>query len=232
MPLPEEPTVPFQARLRIGDESVLLQGRAQTGSMRLVDFLPVLQSFDNAITDAAARAAERMGKQISCSAGCGACCRQMVPLGDDEAARLLELVEQMPEERREEVRERFRDAVRRLSEAGLLDCVRSVHPDRPLRCREYLVTSPAENCRDPGRGRIEMVPIPRSVSSLLFRFLGEGERPRWTPMILMLEWAEQHSGEPLPRFDGRALFETFLKQISRSDADEQAVAGDYTRAGP
>ena len=35
----------------------------------------------------------------------------------------------------------------------------SIHPDRPLVCREYLVTSPAENCSAPTAESIEKVPV-------------------------------------------------------------------------
>src|SRR5690606_15340022 len=33
----------------------------------------------------------------------------------------------------------------------------SIQPDRPIACREYLVTSPAENCSDPTDGTIDKV---------------------------------------------------------------------------
>jgi Fe-S-cluster containining protein len=45
----------------------------------------------------------------------------MVPIAEIEARRLRDLVDQMPEPRRSQVRERFADALRRLAQAGLLD---------------------------------------------------------------------------------------------------------------
>ena len=40
------------------------------------------------------------GEAISCKAGCGACCRQLVPVSETEAHHLRDVVEAMPEPRR------------------------------------------------------------------------------------------------------------------------------------
>src|SRR5262249_43913345 len=132
---------------------------------------------------------------ISCRKGCGACCRQAVPITTVEARRLRELVDELPEPRRSEVQARFAEARRRLTEAGLLEKLLypeqwtegeartlgvayfqqaiacpflesescSIYHDRPMACREYLVTSPAENCSRPTAEGVRCLPLPFSV---------------------------------------------------------------------
>lgn len=41
----------------------------------------------------------------------------------------------------------------------------SIHAERPLACREYLVTSAPAHCADPAAGRAEVVELPRRVST-------------------------------------------------------------------
>jgi Fe-S-cluster containining protein len=77
----------------------------------------------------------------------------------------------------------------------------SIYPDRPLICREYLVTSPAENCANPKLDNIEGVPLPVRVSRLLPDF---GDAPgtvptEWIPLVLAPEWVESHPDQAVAR---------------------------------
>ena len=162
------------------------------GPTRLRQLLPLVQSFADAVVEGAAKGAEEQGLKISCKKGCGACCRQAVPISEVEARRIRDVVNELPEPRRSQVRARFAEARRRLAEAGLLDDLLhpgdwalrgnasfslkyfylgipcpfleeescSIYADRPLTCREYLVTTPAENCARLGPeseiGRLKM----------------------------------------------------------------------------
>src|SRR5208337_4130908 len=58
--------------------------------------LPVFQTLSEAIQADVASGLEEQGKRISCRAGCGACCRQLVPITKIEARYLAELVDSMP----------------------------------------------------------------------------------------------------------------------------------------
>jgi Fe-S-cluster containining protein len=197
-----------------------------TAPVRPAMVLPVLHGLWSTIESGLVEQVEQQGRRISCRAGCGACCRQLVPITRIEARRLAELIEDLPEPRRSNIRDRFADAVRRLDEAGLLETLRrtekrstderqrlgityfrlgipcpfleeescSIHADRPLACREYLVTSPAANCADPTPEGIEGVPMPVRLSGALARFTeaaGAGSAMS-VPLILALEWAEAH----------------------------------------
>src|SRR4051812_39631140 len=158
--------------------------------------LPLFRSFAENFVDMAVKEAEQQGKKITCQKGCGACCRQLVPISAIEARQLAKMVEQMPPVRRQIIRQRFANARRKLSEAGLLGKLSrpqdmdeeqrktiapeyfalgmacpflefescSIHPDRPIACREYLVTSPAEFCASPTPEKVDRIASPASAT--------------------------------------------------------------------
>ncbi|CAN5782160.1 hypothetical protein BH24ACI3_BH24ACI3_10840 [soil metagenome] len=69
--------------------------------------LPVFQQMTNSFVGMSVEAAEKEGKKVSCAAGCGACCRQPVPLSEVEVYHVAEVVNEMPEPRKTFIRERF-----------------------------------------------------------------------------------------------------------------------------
>ena len=90
-------------------------------SVKLRRMLPVFQQISNTFIRLGVESIRESGKDISCKAGCGACCRQLVPLSEIEAYELAELVDRMAEPRRTEVRERFAEANRRLAADGFFE---------------------------------------------------------------------------------------------------------------
>lgn len=72
----------------------------------------------------------------------------------------------------------------------------SIHPDRPLVCREYLVTSPAENCRDPAPERIARVRLPAKVSAALLLADGADTGTPWMPLVYALGFDAAVPAEP------------------------------------
>jgi Fe-S-cluster containining protein len=91
------------------------------GPSRMLDLLPATREIANQEAQANIDRSRSEGKDISCRAGCGACCRQIVAISAVEAQSLAELVASMPAERQAVIRERFADGIRRLEEAGVLD---------------------------------------------------------------------------------------------------------------
>jgi len=83
--------------------------------------LPLFFSFADAVMSAAANGVEQSGEKISCKKGCGACCRQLVPISETEAHWIAELVDRLPIQKQDELRDRFAESRRRLSKSGLLD---------------------------------------------------------------------------------------------------------------
>lgn len=81
----------------------------------------------------------------------------------------------------------------------------SIHPERPLACREYLVTSPAEDCADPSPERIRRVELPIVLSGHLSRFGSGpgGPGTTWVALAVAPEWAEERAeGVEVPRRPG------------------------------
>lgn len=188
------------------------------------DILPVLQGLSDLFVARAKARVAREGKAISCRAGCAACCRQLVPVSGAEARHLARLVAAMPEPRRSQVRARFDAVLAALDAAGMLerltdpagvtaagegidylrlglDCpfldggTCSIYADRPLTCREFLVTSPPEHCATPETGRIEGVRLEWKLLSMLVRAEPDDG---WTPLILALRHAERPPPPPRP----------------------------------
>src|SRR5579872_3103790 len=91
-----------------------------SGACTVLDLLPAAHELVHQATAVVVDDARRRGKEISCRAGCGACCRQLVVISLVEAAALAELVANLPAERRAVIRGRFADALRRLDDADLL----------------------------------------------------------------------------------------------------------------
>lgn len=95
----------------------------------------------------------------------------------------------------------------------------SIHPYRPSICREYLVTSPAENCAQLGRGPIDRVPAGIRLSEALSRLTAKllGREAEVVPLTQALAWAEAHREEGQRTWDARTLLEGLLAELSPSN---------------
>ena len=83
------------------------------------DLLPLC----NLLTEKGAEIAASFNKKISCAAGCGVCCQQMVPLSPPEAVIIADVVEHLPKKRKKKILNRFTNAVEKLENAGLLETI-------------------------------------------------------------------------------------------------------------
>lgn len=209
--------------------------------------LPQVQQFTDQLVSLGKVLVAARGETVSCRAGCAACCRHLVPLSETEARLIHDLVAAMPEPQQGQVKARFAEAMRRLDEAGLLELLRnptaipdtsalgmrylplhiacpfledercSIYADRPLECREYLVTSPAENCLTPTPETIRRLPTPGWVMTSFASL--DGPPPpnmsvRWVPLVVALEWADAHL-EPPSTDTGPELFSKFMTTFTR-----------------
>lgn len=75
----------------------------------------------------------------------------------------------------------------------------SIHPSRPMACREYLVTSPAENCAEPAPELIDMVELAAQPSVALIRAEAKAGGGGWTPLALALRFARTAPPEAAER---------------------------------
>jgi len=126
--------------MSVGGEPLKMQMTVPATPVKPHRMLPVFQKMTNSFVEMSAMAAGARGETISCRAGCGACCRQPVPISELEIYALAELVDDMPEPRRSEVKERFRAAAGHFHDMGWFDRMRSI-ADLTLTESEEKVTS-------------------------------------------------------------------------------------------
>jgi len=225
--------------------------------------LPIFHQMANSLTDVGVQFVEQNGKSISCKKGCGACCRQPVPISEVEVYQIAELVEAMPEPRRSVIKNRFADAADHFRKNGLIEELKktydhgrpktsreqmdeamgvvlkyfydgipcpfledescSIHMNRPVVCREYLVTSPAANCAKPSAETVSLVKLPIKPSKTVER-LGRTGRMKDEGILLLvraLELAEKYP-ENFPEKAGKDWMADFFNNLTGSDVKEAA----------
>jgi Fe-S-cluster containining protein len=246
----ESATVDVSFSLRIGDGTLNAKLTVPEGKTTLTELLPILQDFDSSMINHVVGEATEAGHPISCRKGCGACCRQMVPLSIFEAEFLGQWFITLPKERQAELEERFQKSLIKLKEAGVLDKIMDqkwgtdeksfiqmavdyfhagvpcpfledescgIHPIRPLICREYLVTSPAELCQDPSINQISAIHLPLMPSQALYKIGQELTRDTrgWMPLIFLLAWAKR-GVKPGDYYSGtgQEVLRTFMEHLT------------------
>jgi Fe-S-cluster containining protein len=253
-------TVSVEFAVGIGEGKFTATAVVPAGQTNLTQILPVIQSLDDSLIAGVGAQLAEAGRTISCKAGCGACCRQMVPISIFEAEALAAWIRTLPESRRQELAGRFHQALLKLSAAGLIDrmvnedwladtdsarqlaleyfyqrvpcpfledesC--SIHPIRPLVCREYLVSSPAEHCADPVTLQIVPVRLPLNFSRVLNTVGAELEQSIrcWIPLLFLFAWmkGDAHPGDRIAGTGPQVLYE-FLKRTSLAHLPSEGAA--------
>ena len=194
-----------------------MSGSLPAGECTVEELIPILLSLGEEIVNIAIRQ-RPADQQISCAAGCGACCRQLVPISLSEAEFLRnQVLPNLKKSHRLRVKQRIANAKVLLQESGLWENLQalplnteaearqsfglryflhripcpflenescSIHPQRPLACREYLVTSPASHCATPDPSRLVPLPVPQKPSHALIQLdATAGGNPGWQTMI-------------------------------------------------
>ena len=242
--------VTAQVNLTLYGQPVALQFAVPADKVTPLGVLPALQQIDNQFVDTAVAAFVGTDQAISCQAGCGACCRQVVPLAEFEAYHIAAVVERLPEPRRSAVKQRFADGCAQLDRIGWLEQLQqqlaqgataetvqnhaldyfrqniacpflenescSIHPERPLACREYLVTSPAEHCREPSPDTVNHIELKFQVSRLVRKLWHTGHitQPDSVPMIYALQWVKIHPNQ-FPKKRGPEWMQEFFDYLAK-----------------
>jgi Fe-S-cluster containining protein len=229
-------TLPAEFTFGSGDDPVTATVNIPFGHRNLTQILPILHSLSDSVIESVGSKLSQTGQPISCKAGCGACCRLMVPLTLFEAEALAAWIHSLPEAKQQQLAMRFQSALAKLADAGILDRMVSedwrvqsdsalkvvndyfsahvpcpfledescsIYPIRPLICREYLVTSPPQQCSD-----LDM-PVTRvNLPLILTRVLGsigaelDPNRPGWIPLVFLFDWikTDAHPGNGFAGF--------------------------------
>lgn len=241
--------------MTIGNRTLEVRLPMPAGPVLWRETLPGWRVLMQGLTAVAIEQAKDEGRGVSCKAGCGACCRQLVPLAPAEAHALIKLIAELPEPRRTEVTARFAAARAQLAAAGLWDRLTklapkpgdpeagrlslaffkqaiacpflenescSIHPERPLACREFLVSTDPVHCREPGLQKVEAIALKAHLSSAFSRAQGGGEL-HYVALPALLEWAETNP-EPATRYPTATIVSEVLRQLSGRPPPEPSVA--------
>jgi Fe-S-cluster containining protein len=239
-----EDSITGSGQLKIKGETVNITFTVPKGRCLPEALLPDAQRFANQLTDRAVAQVEREGQRISCAKGCGACCRQMVPISKPEARHLAALVAAMPQEQGLAARSRFAAARDKVAASGLpaqgppdgdaaayrafgmayfrlgvpcpflVEESCSIHPDRPLVCREYLVTSPPAACAELGSGQVRQVPVTSRVWAVFSRSTSADGELEWMPLLEALDFAKDNPA-PMPSRTGPDYVDALLKELQK-----------------
>jgi len=220
--------------------------------------LPAFRTVAGELLEMSVAEEARVGRNVSCQKGCGACCRQLVPISAVEAVALARLLDQMPEARREKIQDRFAQAREKLADAEMLDALLhpdlysdgqmralgreyfklglscpfledeacSIYADRPITCREYLVTSPAVNCSSPSPGTVRVVPMLAGPVLTAVARVSESNGAgflRWVPLILALEFASS-AEVPTRKREGKEWMQEFFRLLTREPRQQLTKA--------
>lgn len=254
----EPDTLTATAELRIGNQKLQLKLVVPADEVPAETLLPTLHQLSDRVVEGVEERVRKNGLEISCRKGCGACCRQPVPISRAEARLLAGIIEGMPEEAQAVIRERFDSALQRLRESGLEEQVMnyhrlsenevrsmahdyfelgipcpfledescSIHPFRPLVCREYLVISSPDHCATLAEEHIRRLQFPVSVASAFAGMDGTcapGENI-YLPLIMALQWSAAHAGEVQLR-PGPEWVQTFFRDLSGTDIPAPHLPG-------
>ena len=194
------------------------QGGATDAKLGLAGLARHAATLSDAMLARAQSAHYAQGGGVSCRKGCAACCRQVIPLSPPDALALEELRQGMAWEERSEADarlDRMRDglALAGLAEASLfnhagevyrlgLACpflieeACSIHPHRPLACREHLAVSSAASCGDFPSPFIHTLELPFSVGEALARTAAYvlSQPVETIPLARLPEWLSAHGG--------------------------------------
>jgi Fe-S-cluster containining protein len=114
-------TVSVDFAVGIGDGKFTATAIVPAGQTNLTQILPVIQSLENSLIEGVTAQYAEAGRTVSCKAGCGACCRQMVTLSIFEAEALAVWIRSLPEPQQQQLELRFHQALTGLANAGLVD---------------------------------------------------------------------------------------------------------------
>ena len=249
--LENEDLITGNVKITIGGKPLAIELTVPAKPVKPQRMLPVFQGMSNLFVKIGEKAVGAAGQKISCRKGCGACCRQPVPLAEIETHQIAELVESMSEPRRTEIKKRFEEAWRHFMELGWferLDAAAteslesrrkvaaeyfhenvpcpflenescSIHENRPLACREYLVTSPVEYCSSLSGEKIKMVPLLAKPSETVRKITNSENLNRivnFVPLVLALEWVKRFPDE-FPEKTGEQWMAMFFTKLTKSE---------------
>ena len=167
--------------------------------MGLSEVVPLLYELCDRCVDIACKHI-KSGERVTCSKGCGSCCRQVVPVSIPEVLFLRSFLDRLPSEGRECYQSSLKTIVDSASRNGILPALEnagsdheaiaaaeayfnqgyncpflengacSIHAVRPFACREFNAISLPELCENPFINRVRKVQVVPKMTSVAARF--------------------------------------------------------------
>src|SRR2546421_12821988 len=103
--------------LTVRGQRLDVEVRIPDGKLPVAQMLPVFRSVAENLVDMGVAEEKKAGRTVSCQKGCGACCRQLVPISAIEAREGARGGERMPAERKEIIMRRFAEGREELADA-------------------------------------------------------------------------------------------------------------------
>ena len=165
----------------------------------LADLVPPMHGLCDGVVSLAVKKAAHKGNPTRCKAGCGVCCRQMVPVSIPEAFFLWHETLLAEDGYSQLVNERFARTQAALERSGLWNTLENctmgreqaaaaadywnlsipcpyladescaIHPVRPCSCREYNVYTDPEFCKQLLAYKVKRIGIHRKMTAALSR---------------------------------------------------------------
>lgn len=107
----------------------------------------------------------------------------------------------------------------------------SIYAERPVVCREYVVTSPPEHCANPLGGGVDRVLTPASPHQALTAVDVVAHRSERIALVLALEWAATHP-EPPPTVPATDQVRLFFTELARAPLPADGGMGPSQASPP
>lgn len=189
------------------------------GEVQLIDILPVLYDAADALHARVHQDLAVSGTPVSCAAGCGLCCRQLVSVSEDEALMLAAALAALPAGIAAQARERFDRTVRAMESHELLADALNAY-----------------NNAEHGSGEMDAVQRSFAALGLACPFLFEDKCVIYPvrPMLCREHNALSPPGECARVASGKAGVEKVRYPLSLATAlsSFNGVEADYTKAIP
>jgi Fe-S-cluster containining protein len=210
---------------------------------RLSDLVPLAQSLCDLVVCEAKERSGIEGKAIPCGKGCSTCCSYLVPLSIPEAIYLYEKTQSLPFSRSRGLWSQSLAVARELlaynpleglsGDEETLDHVGrwysskkrpcpflaqdlcSIYDQRPLACREHLVTTPSLWCERNSVDRAQSLELPYSMVESLGKVTSELEKATVEAVMLplVLPWIQDNRERLLQKWSAWRMAECFLEVL-------------------
>jgi len=235
--------------------------RASVSPAKLSDIVPLARDVCDIIVQKKQKQLQQQNVTVACRNRCSACCSYFVPVSVPEAFRIVEELNEMPEEKAKNILRLSLKAAEKmladipdnliLSDSAAVNSLEQFsrwyhklniicpflsdhscteYGNRPLACREHLVTGSSEYCKNPGSDSTSPVEMPvsifQAVSRLSIEFEGTG--PEAIAFHLALPWVQTNLERGKKTWPAVEMVRRFVEivhsiQNQKTDSNTQTV---------